>query len=144
MSEEATMKHWISSMVAGLVFGIGLVVAQMSNPLKVLAFLDVADNWDPSLALVMAAALALFGLGLRLVRGWPKPWFDQRFHWPEATQVDARLLQGAALFGIGWGITGYCPGPAIATVLTGNHEVWLFIPAMLVGGSLERWWRQRR
>lgn len=137
------MKHTLCSVLAGLVFGIGLVVAQMSNPLKVLSFLDLAGRWDPSLALVMGAALAVFSLGFATVRKWPRPWFDVRFHWPDLAQVDARLLAGAALFGVGWGITGYCPGPAIATLLTGNTEAWIFIPAMLAGGMLERWWRRR-
>jgi uncharacterized membrane protein YedE/YeeE len=141
---DMRVMHWLSSTFAGLVFGMGLVVAKMSQPLKVLAFLDVAGHWDPSLALVMAAALAVFGLGFARVRRWLQPWFDQRFHWPDAALVDTRLLLGAGLFGIGWGITGYCPGPAFATLLTGNQEAWLFIPAMLAGGGLERWWRHRQ
>jgi uncharacterized membrane protein YedE/YeeE len=142
MTIHQPLKQVISSTVAGMLFGAGLVTAQMSDPLKVQAFLDVAGLWDPSLALVMAAALAVFGLGFAALRRWPRPCFDSQFHWPALTRVDARLLAGSALFGVGWGMTGYCPGPAIASVLSGNAEVWWFVPAMLAGGLLERWRRR--
>lgn len=126
------------SLLAGALFGLGLAIAQMTNPQKVLAFLDVAGNWDPSLVMVMGAAVLITALGFRMVLRGPAPLLDTRFHLPTMTRPDARLLLGAALFGVGWGLSGYCPGPALATVLAGNHEAWVFVPAMLVGGLLHR------
>lgn len=131
------IKLWIS-LVSGLLFGIGLAVAQMTNPLKVLGFLDVAGDWDPSLALVMGGAVLVTVSAFRLVLKRTAPLWDTRFHLPTLTRIDLRLILGAALFGIGWGLTGYCPGPALATLLSGNQEAWLFVPAMLAGAWLHQ------
>lgn len=128
----------LASFGCGLVFGLGLAVAQMTNPLKVLAFLDVAGRWDPSLALVMGGAVSVTLIGFRWLRGRPAPALSDRFHWPTLSKVDGNLLIGAGLFGVGWGLTGYCPGPAWATLLTGNPEAWLFLPAMVVGAWLQQ------
>jgi uncharacterized membrane protein YedE/YeeE len=136
------MMKWIVSLVAGLLFGLGLAVAQMSNPLKVLGFLDVAGDWDPSLALVMGGAVGITLLAFKLVLRRPAPMWAARFHLPTLIAIDKRLVLGSALFGVGWGMSGYCPGPALATMLSGNQEVWLFVPAMLAGGVLERLCRQ--
>lgn len=133
----------IVSLVAGVLFGIGLAVAQMTNPLKVLGFLDLAGDWDPSLAFVMGAAVLIALVGFRFVLRRPQPLCDDRFHLPTLTRANADLVTGAALFGIGWGLTGYCPGPALATLLSGNTETWLFVPAMLVGGAFQRWQARR-
>ncbi|MGE0111130.1 DUF6691 family protein [Aquabacterium sp.] len=133
------MMQPLVSLVAGVVFGLGLAVAEMTNPLKVLDFLDLAGNWDPSLAFVMGGAVLVTLVAFRFVLRRPVPLYGDRFHLPTLTQLDRKLLGGAALFGIGWGLAGYCPGPALATILSGNSETWLFVPAMLVGGALQRW-----
>ncbi|MEJ5895677.1 YeeE/YedE family protein [Aquabacterium sp. G14] len=137
------MMQPLVSLMAGLVFGLGLAIAEMTNPLKVLAFLDLAGDWDPSLAFVMGGAVTVTALAFRFILRRPVPFYGERFHLPTLTQVDRKLLVGAALFGIGWGLAGYCPGPALATALSGNSEAWLFVPAMLVGGALQRWQRRR-
>lgn len=137
------MTRLLISLIAGALFGVGLAVAQMTNPLKVLSFLDVAGNWDPSLAFVMGAAVSITLVAFRWLLKRPAPLWGDRFHLPTLIHLDRRLLLGAALFGIGWGLTGYCPGPALATVLAGNQESWIFIPAMLVGGVLHRWTDKR-
>lgn len=133
------MMQPLVSLVAGVVFGLGLAVAEMTNPLKVLDFLDLAGNWDPSLAFVMGGAVMVTLVAFRFVLRSPVPLYGDRFHLPTLTQLDRKLLGGAALFGIGWGLAGYCPGPALAAILSGNRETWLFVPAMLVGGALQRW-----
>jgi len=138
------MKRLIISLLAGVIFGLGLAVAQMTNPLKVLAFLDVAGAWDPSLALVMGGAVFVTMLGFRWAQRRAQPFADEQFHLPSQTAIDRPLVLGAALFGVGWGLSGYCPGPAIATLLTGNTEAWLLVPAMLVGGALARWFKSAR
>jgi len=132
------MIRFLSCLLAGALFGLGLAIAQMTNPLKVQNFLDIAGDWDPSLAFVMGAAVTITMLAFRLVLRRERPLLGGRFHLPVLTEVDRRLVTGAALFGIGWGLTGYCPGPALATLLSGNSEVLLFVPAMLLGGFLHR------
>jgi uncharacterized membrane protein YedE/YeeE len=107
----------------------------MADPHKVLGFLDVAGAWDPSLLLVMAGAVATYALGSRLVLRHARPWLDDCFHLPASRRVDARLLAGAALFGIGWGLGGYCPGPALAGVGLGNADLVWLLPPLLLG-----WW----
>jgi uncharacterized membrane protein YedE/YeeE len=138
------MLRILSCLLSGALFGLGLAIAGMTDPAKVQNFLDVAGTWDPSLAFVMGAAVGLAFLGFRLVLRRPAPFWGSRFHLPTWTQVDRRLVLGAALFGVGWGLTGYCPGPALATLLAGNQEVWLFVPAMLLGGLLHRGLNGRR
>lgn len=132
------MLRWMTCLFAGAFFGLGLAVAQMTNPLKVQNFLDVAGNWDPSLAFVMGSAVMITLGGFRLVLRRKASLLGERFHLPTLVHVDRRLVLGSALFGIGWGLTGYCPGPALATLLSGNDEVYLFVPAMLLGGFLHR------
>lgn len=141
--ENLIMMQPLVSLVAGVVFGLGLAVAEMTNPLKVLDFLDLAGNWDPSLAFVMGGAVLVTLVAFRFVLRRPVPLYGDRFHLPTLTQLDRKLLGGAALFGIGWGLAGYCPGPALATILSGNSETWLFVPAMLVGGAVQRWQNRR-
>jgi len=132
------MIRLLSCLIAGALFGLGLAIAQMSNPLKVQNFLDIAGDWDPSLAFVMGAAVLITLAVFRVVLKRSSPLLSDRFHLPTLVKVDRRLVIGAALFGIGWGMTGYCPGPALATLLSGNDEVLLFVPAMLFGGFLHR------
>jgi uncharacterized membrane protein YedE/YeeE len=129
-------------LIAGLLFGAGLTVSQMVDPAKVQGFLDfagIADGtWDPSLAFVMAGALVVTALGYRLALRRPAPLMAPRFALPTREDVDARLVTGAAIFGVGWGLAGYCPGPAVASLAFGNAEALAFVVAMLVGmGAFE-------
>lgn len=127
--------RWLSGLSAGLLFGLGLAISQMSNPQKVLSFLTLGPGWDPSLILVMAAAVAVTLVGYRWMRG-RKPRFDSQLHEPAPSAVDRRLLVGAALFGLGWGLAGFCPGPAIAGLSSGSAEPWIFLLSMLGGSAL--------
>ena len=132
----------LSGVLAGTIFGVGLGVSQMANPEKVLAFLDVFGAWDPSLLVTMAAALIVTFAGYRWVlhKG---PVFEDELHLPHNTQVDRRLLIGAAIFGTGWGLAGYCPGPALTGLASGLLEPVIFLLAMLAGSQLERLWLVR-
>lgn len=127
----------ISALVVGIIFGLGLALSQMTNPLKVLAFLNLADSWDPSLLLVMGAATSVALIGFRVAKG-PSPVFDSSFHLPSAKQIDVRLLGGAAVFGLGWGLAGYCPGPAIAGLASGSTEPLVFVVSMLTGSQIAK------
>lgn len=133
---KAGLARDAAALLAGTLFGAGLTVSQMINPRKVLAFLDLAGDWDPSLAFTMGGALLVTAIGYRLVLRRPGPAFDEAFHVPPKRAVDGRLVTGAALFGIGWGLGGYCPGPALSAVAMGALEPWIFIVAMAAGGWL--------
>lgn len=133
------MKATVSALAAGLVFGLGLIVSGMVNPAKVLNFLDIAGQWDPSLAFVMAGAAGTVFIGYRLVLKRSGPLFAERFNLPTATRVDARLIGGAAMFGIGWGLVGFCPGPALTALGTGAVPALVFLVAMLGGMAGWRW-----
>jgi uncharacterized membrane protein YedE/YeeE len=121
------------ALLSGLIFGIGLVISQMMNPAKVLNFLDIAGHWDPSLAFVMAGAIPVAAIGFYLGRRRKAPVFAEAFQTPAQTGIDLRLISGAALFGIGWGLVGFCPGPALAALQSGRHEVLIFVVAMIAG-----------
>ncbi|MDK1491202.1 YeeE/YedE family protein [Sinorhizobium sp. 7-81] len=127
-----------ASIICGLIFGTGLVISDMINPARVLAFLDVAGNWDPSLAFVMGGALVPSAVAYIVRRSRSAPLLDSRFYVPANAQIDWKLVTGAALFGLGWGLVGFCPGPAIAALSTGRWEAVLFVAAMLVGMSAYR------
>jgi uncharacterized membrane protein YedE/YeeE len=118
---------------ASLLFGIGLIVSGLANPAKVQNFLDVASAWDPSLALTMAAAVVTTGSGYLWVFKRRRPVLEEKFQLPTTTTIDMKLVVGAALFGIGWGLVGYCPGPAIVALSLGNLETVIFVAAMLAG-----------
>lgn len=130
------MSRHIVALVTGIIFGLGLAVSGMINPEKVLGFLDIAGNWDPSLALVMGGAVGVTLLTFRVVLKLPKPLFGTRFEIPASAAVDTPLLVGATIFGIGWGIAGYCPGPAIASLTMGTLEPVVFVAAFIVGNFL--------
>ena len=132
------MLRALGALLAGTLFGLGLTVSQMINPAKVLAFLDIAGAWDPSLALVMAGALGVAALGYRLALKRPAPLLAECFDLPTLRDIDRRLLAGAALFGIGWGLVGFCPGPAIASLAFGVKESVIFVGAMFAGMALFR------
>lgn len=122
----------------GLVFGLGIAISGMANPAKVLNFFDVAGNWDPSLAFVMGGALVVTLLGYRLLPGRGSPVLAERFAWPTARDIDLRLVAGSAIFGVGWGIAGFCPGGALPALGTGRAEVLVFVAAMAAGIVLTR------
>lgn len=127
------MVRILSALASGLLFGAGLAISGMIDPAKVLGFLDVAGAWDPSLAFVMAGGLAVTFAGYRLVLRRPAPLLEPRFQIPTRRDVDGRLLGGAVLFGVGWGLVGYCPGPALAAVGLGDPSTWIFLAAMVAG-----------
>lgn len=127
-----------AALIAGLLFGLGLVVSGMIDPARVLGFLDVAGDWDPSLAFVMGAALIPSALAYAWRRTRDRPLGADAFHVPESRTIDTPLLAGGALFGIGWGLVGFCPGPAVAALITAQWPVLLFVAAMLAGMALHR------
>ncbi len=128
----------LSSFIIGLIFGLGLVVSQMINPQKIVAFLDVAGHWDPSLLVVMGSALVTTFVGYRLVLGRGKPLFEEAFQIPTKTVIDRPLLIGAAIFGIGWGLAGLCPGPGITAAAVGGVAPWAYLAAMAAGMQARR------
>ena len=132
------MTALVFALGAGFVFGTGLWISGMANPKKVLGFLDVAGDWDASLMLVMAGAVAVTLAGYRYVLKWKKPVLADAFHLPSKKDVDLPLIAGSALFGLGWGIAGYCPGPAITALSTLSAETVVFVAAMIAGGWLQR------
>ena len=127
------MARNIAALIASLVFGLGLVISQMVNPAKVIAFLDIFGNWDPSLAFVMGAGLLVTAIGYRLTWRADKPVFAEKFHVPGNRKVDTKLAVGAVLFGLGWGLVGICPGPAITALTFGGTPLYVFLAAMIVG-----------
>ncbi|MEY5097790.1 MAG: hypothetical protein RJA36_509 [Pseudomonadota bacterium] len=139
------------ALAAGLLFALGLVLSGMTQPAKVIGFLNLAGmaqgdfpgRWDPSLAFVMDGAVAVTLLAFHLTppdarHPWRRPWLSGHFELPTQERIDWPLLQGAAIFGVGWGLAGYCPGPALASLLVGGQDVWIFVPAMLAGMWLAR------
>ena len=123
----------IFALLSGTLFGLGLAISGMANPAKVLGFLDVAGAWDPTLALVMLGALAVTTPAFRYVLRRRQPWFAPGFALPTKTDLEPRLITGAALFGVGWGLAGFCPGPAVTALVSGNSTVFAFVAAMLAG-----------
>lgn len=133
-----------AALVAGLLFGFGLIVSGMANPAKVLGFLDLAGAWDPSLALVMAGSIGVGAVGFALARQRPVSWLGSQIKLPTATKIDRRLLFGGALFGIGWGLAGFCPGPALTALGMGEMKALVFVAAMLAGMALYEFLESRR
>ena len=136
------MARILSAFLIGLIFGTGIALSGMANPAKVLNFFDVAGTWDASLAFVMGGALIVTAIGYRFVLKRPAPLFDSQFHLPAGRKLDLPLLAGSAVFGIGWGITGFCPGGAIPVLGLGQGDAWLFVGSMLGGIALARTARQ--
>lgn len=131
----------IVALICGLIFGFGLLTAEMTNPAKVLNFLDITDiggMWDPSLVFVLGAAVVVTFIGFRLAFARGRPVFADSFQTPTSKRLDIRLLGGAVLFGAGWGLVGLCPGPALAAALIGGAPVLIFLGAMLAGMLLVR------
>ena len=124
----------LTSLVAGFLFGLGMIISGMADPAKVIGFLDVAGVWDPSLAFVMGGALMVFMPSYFLIiKPKQKPLVAEEFCLAKSKTVDSRLVSGAAIFGLGWGIAGVCPGPALSSLALGNPGVWIFFASMMVG-----------
>lgn len=127
----------IAALIAGLVFGLGLILSGMGNPAKVQNFLDIFGTWDPSLGLVMGGAIAVGLVAFTWAKRRKTSALGEPMQLPTATVVDRKLLTGAAMFGTGWGLAGFCPGPAVMNLATLQMEVWLFVAAMLAGMVLQ-------
>jgi len=134
----------VAALFAGLVFGFGLVLSGMSNPAKVLGFLDLAGAWDPSLLCVMAAALGVGVIAFAFARRRRRTLLGEALTLPTARDIDRRLVGGSLLFGIGWGLAGFCPGPALVALGIGHPKAWVFVLAMLLGMALFEWLEGRR
>jgi uncharacterized membrane protein YedE/YeeE len=132
-----TLLRLIASLAAGILFGLGLSVSGLTNPDKVQQFLTLSENWSPALLFTMGAAIIVTYAGFRLVmhRG---PIFEEDLHLPVSTQIDRRLMIGAGIFGAGWGLAGFCPGPAVTGLGSGMLEPFIFVIAMIIGGQLQR------
>lgn len=133
----------LAGLLSGLLFGLGLAVSGMTDTHRVLGFLDLFGNWQPALVFVMGSAVAVTLLGFRLVLRQRRPLFAPSFYLPTTRYIDARLIGGAALFGIGWGLYGYCPGPAVTSLVYGDAQTIYFLVAMIAGMALaslaDRW-----
>ncbi|SDH03621.1 YeeE/YedE family protein [Pelagibacterium luteolum] len=130
------------ALLTGLVFGTGIALSGMINPAKVLNFFDIAGTWDPSLAFVMGGALIVTAIGYRFVLKSPRPLFDRQFHLPTRKDIDMPLLAGSAVFGIGWGIAGFCPGGSIPALGIMQTDAAIFVAAMIAGIAITRAARQ--
>lgn len=126
------MKNLISAL-AGIVFGFGLALAQMTDPAKIIGFLDVTGQWDPTLALVLGGAVLVTLISFRFILRRAQPVFDDRFHLPTRHAIDGRLIGGAAVFGIGWGLAGLCPGPGVAAIAQGAWQPLVFVVGLVLG-----------
>jgi len=127
----------LSALLVGVLFGLGLTISEMINPAKIIAFLDVAGSWDPSLLVVMASALVVSFVGYRIVLARRAPLFGAAFQLPTKTTIDRPLIVGSALFGVGWGLAGLCPGPAISAAALGKGEIYVFLIALIAGMLLK-------
>ena len=132
-------RFFFCALVAGALFGVGLVLSGMTDPERVIGFLDVFGAFDPTLAFVLGGAVAVSITSFRLVLKMRRPLLAGRFEFPHARATDIRLIGGAAIFGVGWGLAGYCPGPALAGLAVGNSEALWFVTALLVGSALYSW-----
>ena len=136
------MKTIVSSFVVGLIFALGLGISGMTQPQKIISFLDIFGNWDPSLAFVMAGALAVHFVFFRVILKRKSPLFAETFQIPSNTKIDKNLLLGSALFGIGWGLAGFCPAPAITALASFSEVPMLFVAAMICGMLLFRFYEK--
>jgi uncharacterized membrane protein YedE/YeeE len=133
----------LASLLCGLIFGVGLLISGMTQPEKVLGFLDIFGRWDPTLALVMAAALVVSGIGFAMVRKQRRPILTAQHLWPTRTDIDWPLVVGSVLFGIGWGLVGLCPGPALVNLAGMMPSVIVFVLAMAAGMIINDLWKRR-
>ena len=128
---------YASVFLGGFLFGVDLFLSGMTQPQKVIGFLDVFGTWDPSLAYVMGSALLVAHIGFRYVLNLPSPVFENHFRLPQKTPIDIRLVTGAGFFGFGWGLSGFCPGPALASIGSGQSSVLIFVASMFLGFLLK-------
>lgn len=133
----------IAALACGLIFGLGLILSGMGNPAKVQNFLDFFGHWDPSLALVMGGAIAIGLIAFTWAKTRSKALLGEPMQLPGNTSIDKKLLTGSALFGVGWGLAGFCPGPSLMNLATLQAEVWIFVAAMLAGMVLQHAWAAR-
>jgi uncharacterized protein len=138
------MRSILGAFVSGVLFAVGLALAGMTKPSKIIGFLDLFGEWDPSLAFVMVGAIAVHAVATRLVTRRESPLFDVRFHLPTRKDITARLLLGAAVFGIGWGLGGFCPGPGLVTAASGASAALVFVVGMVAGMKIEHATTARR
>ncbi|BCT92914.1 hypothetical protein LYSHEL_19370 [Lysobacter helvus] len=138
------MNRILAALLAGALFGVGLVIGGMTDPDVVLGFLDVAGEWNPTLLCVMLGATGTTAIAFRFVLRRDRPVFDADFHLPTYTLVDRDLVVGAVVFGVGWGLAGYCPAPVLVGAAGGAWTAWVFVPAMLLGAVLQRAVLKRR
>ncbi|WP_347358432.1 DUF6691 family protein [Bdellovibrio sp.] len=131
--DNKNLQQAMMAFVAGLVFAVGLGVSGMTQPQKVIGFLQLGTGWDPSLMFVMIGAIPVHMISYRWMRGRPSPLFDTRWHVPQSKEITMPLLVGSGLFGLGWGLGGFCPGPGLASLGAGQTAAFYFVPAMLVG-----------
>ncbi len=137
------VRRFLPPLVSGTLFGAGLTVSGMTDPARVRGFLDLFGAWDPTLAFVMAGAIAVMALAWRLRAGMARPWFGDKFSLPDRRDLEPRLIIGATLFGVGWGLAGLCPGPAIATLALSPVAVLPFVVAMFAGMALSTRFREQ-
>lgn len=136
------MKHSLISLLCGTLFGIGLSISQMINPNKVINFLDITGNWDPSLAFVMLGALIVSFLGFKWILKRPTSLYGNSFHISKRTELDKALIGGSTVFGIGWGMSGYCPGPAVANIGLGSIDAIIIVLSIYAGFFCQKWFSQ--
>ena len=135
------MKYTSYAMAAlsGVLFSLGFIIADMVSPARIIGLLNVAGNWDPTLLFGLGMAISVYALATRLIRRRAAPWFSDRFHVSTNKKIDRRLIGGAAVFGVGWGLTGWCPSVVMVSIGTGAFPILLFVATMLVGMALARW-----
>jgi uncharacterized membrane protein YedE/YeeE len=133
------MRGALAGLITGFLFGLGLCLSGMTSPAVIQGFLDIAGAWNPALIFVMAAGVAVTFLGYRFLVPKSRPLWASRFSLPTATRIDTPLLAGAAIFGVGWGLAGYCPGPAVVSLASGRIGVFVFVLSMILGMIFVRW-----
>jgi uncharacterized membrane protein YedE/YeeE len=139
-----SLKTGLGPLLGGMLFSIGLGVSGMTEPAKIISFLDIFGDWDPSLIFVMVGAIGVNAILHRFITKKTTPLFDSKFHLPTKTQLDKKLLIGSALFGIGWGITGLCPGPGLAAASTGQPYPVAFVVSLVTGMALVKWFDSKK
>ena len=138
------MNKILIALISGIIFGLGLSLSQMINPEKVISFLDISGDWDPSLAFVMMGALAVTFISFKWVLNRSEPILESGFHLSKRSEIDKALLGGAAIFGIGWGMSGFCPGPAVASLGLGSIEAVVMVLSIYLGFFCQKWISNRR
>ena len=131
----------IFSLISGVLFGFGLAISSMINPAKIVGFLDITGNWDPSLAFVMGGAVFVTAVTFRIILNRPTPMFANKFELPSKVDLDGKLIFGAAIFGIGWAVSGLCPGPAISSIIFLDENLLIFVCTLLLGSFIGKKWR---